>query len=905
MIATRPFATAVVAGLAFFGSAPQARSQDLVDSLVAAADPQPFEADDLLFMEVTTDGYQLTETMNVYGARGGVYVPLGEFSRVLGFAVGVFPADARAEGWVGSRDRQLRIDLRTRRAVIAGRVVIFEPDRAAIYDGDLYVRIDLLELILPLTLRANVNAQTLSVTPTEPLPFQLRLARERRASGLGAGPGEVAATAITTPYALFSPPAFDVNLGGQIARDGSDQTRSYDLRVAGDLAYAGFQGFIGSNQDGELNGARVLFERKDPAGRALGPLGATRAGIGDIFTPSMSLGAGSFGGRGAYYTSAPLESLDLSTPLNLRGELPLGEDVQLYVNEVLQATQASAAQGLYEFLDVPLTFGLNTIRLVFYGPQGQTRQQVRRVNFGTGQVAAGRFVLRLGAIEQNTPVFEIGEALDHPATGDIRLSALFDFGLSSTLTLSGGAARYTPQGRDARGVGLLGLRSSLGAVAAQVDVAMDNRGGRGTTVGMASRPFGISLVGRHAEYAGDFIDETRQFGLSDTVALRRASDLRADAQIRAFGDFSVPLSLDLRRVKRADGTGLFTAEARTSAPINRYYLSTSLSYDNEQLTDGRRERLVGAIDIATLVAARAQVRGGLSYEVSPNARVDAAYVNADVRISETRALRLGVIRALGDEGVTTFQASGLYRAPRFDVSLTTAYETDRGNWQIGLQFGFGLSFDPFARLYRVTRPGVSSGGSVALDAFVDADGDGRRGRDERPVPNVVMEIPSGGAVTGIDGRVVSGGLGNAGGVRMRVNLEGIDDPFLIGPGYAIEVVPRPGRTATVVYPMQITSEVEVTTRQRREDGSRSLAAVDLRLVPVAGGEAVRARTDHAGVAFFEGLRPGRYRVELDADQARDLGLSLETETELIAPASGGFVRGGDVFILIGEKVTPS
>ena len=99
------------------------------------------------------------------------------------------------------------------------------------------------------------------------------------------------------------------------------------------------------DQDGELNDARVLFERKDPDGRALGALGGTRAGIGDVFTPSMALGAGSFGGRGAYYTSAPLEALDLSTPLNLRGELPLGEDVELYVNEVLQATQASAIQG--------------------------------------------------------------------------------------------------------------------------------------------------------------------------------------------------------------------------------------------------------------------------------------------------------------------------------------------------------------------------------------------------------------------------------------------------------------------------------------------------------------------------------------------------------------------------------
>lgn len=900
MIPARPFAAAAVAGLALFGAAAPAWSQQLIGDLAQAATPQPFSPDDLLFMEVTADGYQLAETMNVYGSRGGVYVPLGEFSRVLDFAVGVFRGEARAEGWFGSRETELSIDLRTNTAIVGGVQTQFQPGQAAIYDGDIYLRTDLLEAILPLKLRADVNAQTLVVMPTQPLPFQERLAREQRAAGIGVGERQIEATRIETPYRLFTPPAFDVNLGGQIARDGSNQTRSYDLRAAGDLGYAGFQGFIGSDQDGELNTARVLFERKDPDGRALGPLGATRAGIGDVFTPAMSVGAGSIGGRGAYYTSAPLEALDLSTPLDLRGELPLGEDVELYVNEVLQATQASATQGRYEFLDVPLTFGLNTIRLVFYGPQGQTREQVRRVNFGTGQVAAGSFVLRLGAVEQNTPVFEIGDAISDLEAGPLRVSALFDYGLSSTLTLSGGAARYTPRGRDGRSLGLLGLRSSIGSVAAQVDVALDDQGGQALNLGLAGRPLGVSLVGRHSEYAGAFVDETRQFGLTDTVSLRRATDLRADAQIR-LGATALPLSMDLRRIERTDETDLFTADIRTSAPIDRYYVSTSLSYENEGLIDGRRDRLVGATDIATLIAARAQLRGGLSYEIGPNAGVDTAYANIDVPIRDIGAVRLGVVRALRNNDATTVQASALYRARQFDVSLTTAYETLNQEWTVGLQFGFGLSFDPFERRYRVTRPGVSSGGSAALDAFIDADGDGLRDPDEAAVRNVVLEAPSGAAITGIDGRVLASGLGDGAAVRMRVNVEGIDDPFLVGSMEAIEIVPRPGQTAAIPYPMQVTSEAEITVRMRRGDDVRTLAAVNLRLVPEAGGDPIAARTDHGGVALIEGLRPGRYRVTLEPTQALNLGLALEGEPIVIAPPSGGYVRADDVFIIIASS----
>lgn len=105
--------------------------------------------------------------------------------------------------------------------------------------------------------------------------------------------------------------------------------------------------------------------------------------------------------------------------------------------------------------------------------------------------------------------------------------------------------------------------------------------------------------------------------------------------------------------------------------------------------------------------------------------------------------------------------------------------------------------------------------------------------------------------------------------------------------------------------MQITSEVELTARLERDGQTRTLAAVDLRLVPLAGGNPVETRTDHAGVAFVEGLRPGRYRVELDPDQARDLGLNLVSAPDLVAPASGGFVRGGELVIRVAASGAPS
>ena len=905
MITARSAGAAAVALAAAMGSS-DAFAQTLVRNLVIAADPQPFSADDLLWMEVRAGDLQLAESMNVYASRSGVFVPLGEFSRVLELAVGVFPGQRRAEGWVLSPDRRLVVDLATRQATVQGRIIPFSTDQAAIYDGDLYVRADLLEQLLPVRIKADASAQVLALTATEALPFQQRAEREQRRAGAVGAPQDEG-TRLATPYRLFTAPSFDVNIGGQLARDGIDQASRYDIRAAGDLLHAGLEAYAGSDDDGRISDVRVTLSRKDPYGRALGPLGGTRAGVGDIFTPSMAIGAASYAGRGLYYTSAPLENLDLATPLNLRGELALGEDVELYVNEVLQRAQTSPVQGRYEFLDVPLAFGLNTLRLVFYGSQGQRREVVRRINFGTGQVEAGRFVLRLGAAEQGLTVFDVsgGETPMMAEAGATRLVALADYGLSPGLTLSAGAARYRPQGQATRTLGSLGLRGSLGAVAAQVDAAFDDQGGRGVTLGAAARPFGVSIVGRHSEYAGDFIDETRQLGVSDQAPLARATDLRLDGQVSGPRGLAVPLSFNVRRLQRADDSLTTNAELRASAPIGRYYASSSVVYEAEKTALASRRRWLGASDVTTLISARLQARAGVSYELSPDPGVDTAYATVDWQISDANALRLGVVRAIGPRPATSFQASNLWRARRFDLALNVAYETERKDWRIGLQLGFGFGYDPLERRYEMTRPGVAGGGAVAVNAWIDANGDGLRQTDEQGVGGLVVDTPAGAEVTDEAGRVFATGLGDAAVARIRLNDEAIDDPFLVGGAGVIEIVPRAGRTLVIDRPMARSAEVELTALFIREDGvSRPLAALDVELVAERGGQAIRARSDHAGILFFEGVPPGAYVLRLQTDQARTQGMSLAAPVTLFVPADGGFVRGGEVRVRLGQDGQP-
>jgi hypothetical protein len=112
-------------------------------------------------------------------------------------------------------------------------------------------------------------------------------------------------------------------------------------------------------------------------------------------------------GRGISFTTAPLEQASVFDTIDLRGELPIGYDVELYINDVLRSGQRAPVQGRYEFLDVPLVRGINLIRIVSYGPRGERSEQVRVVNVGGGQLKKNQTTIEVGLVQQERPLFSL------------------------------------------------------------------------------------------------------------------------------------------------------------------------------------------------------------------------------------------------------------------------------------------------------------------------------------------------------------------------------------------------------------------------------------------------------------------------------------------------------------------
>ena len=846
--------------------------------------------EDLLLLSVELGGLTIADSLAAYGNAADPLLPVGELTRLLDMNVTVSPAELRITGRLGEAERSLTVDLAAGLARVRGRDIPLAAEDVAVTGGDIYIRASALERLLPLTIEAQPESLTLKLTALEKLPIQGRLERIARLRDLRPDVNAADATfQVETPYRLLTPPAFDVALStARDTRQPVDQTR-YDVRVGADVLYTGFQGYLGSDEEGRPSSARVLFERHDARGGLLGPLNATSAQAGDTFTPGLPIGPRSGGGRGFNFTTAPLEQASVFSRVDLRGELPLGYDVELYVNDILRSGQRTPVEGRYEFLQVPLVRGLNVIRIVTYGPRGERDEQTRVINVGGGQLKPGETTFDFGIVQQDTPVVDLSDDDRPDADGGLRMVASITRGVTEQLTMMAGAAYYPSASGEDRSLMMIGARTSVRGFAVQADAAGDDQGGVGAALGLAGQFGSVSVIGRHAEYRGGFIDEANP-AIQSGIPLRRHSELTIDTSFEPGGK-SIPLSMRGQREVYEDGAIAVLAAARASSTLGTVLLSGGLDYRRDTSADDVvGERLSGILAASTFAAYRWQLRGALDYEVEPDARLQALTLTADRALTETMAVRFGVGHGFGESGTTTLQVGANWRLEHGDLALSGDYTTEDGEWRLGVQYAFGLAFDPLARRYAVTRPGPASGGNVAFQAFVDADGDGIFDPGEEPVGGVSVSGGERPATTTANGRAFITGLGSAPTSLIQVGLEGVDNPFLQSPPHTVEFAPRMGAVAWVNYPLTPTGEVlaKVLFMQPGAEKPIGLSAVHI-VLRREGLEPVEGTTEFDGTVAFESLPVGVYKLELDPEQAERLHMRLKQPVTFTVAPEGGYL----------------
>ncbi len=849
--------------------------------------------EELLILQMRFGRYILSDGIIGYIHRGGVLLSLDEVTRALEFPITVDLGAGQATGWFLSENRRFSLDVARGEVVVAGRADSFDPSLVEVHSDGIYVDATLFGHWFPIDIEFDLARLIINVTSREPLPIERRLEREKAQARLGRGGAERPVyPRVVAPYGFWDWPFIDANSNfdyrGGVAE--GHETR-YSGLISGDLCYLSSVLFVAGNDD-SLTDVRFTLGRTDPDGTLLGPLHARSLSFGDIFTPQIPLISLSRAGRGAEISNFPLSRASEFDRTTLRGELPLNWEVELYRNEVLLDVCLPRADGRYEFIDVPLLYGHNILRLIFYGPQGQKREEVQRILVGAGLVRPGRLYYRLAANQQDKYLFRVREPVwEDELEGEGRFIAEYELGIGRAFSVSGGGASL-PFAEGRRHYANLGLRTAILGAFAHLDVSQQYRGGTAMQLATQVNILGHNLFVEHGRFF-DFVSE-RMREESDPV--ESLSRLRLNGVIPLWPLPRIPFSVTGDLERRESGR----TRANVSNRLSMFLLGISVSntLNGSQSRGGGTETTI-RVNGSLLVSGRLKrlsLRAQLSYEPPPDHRFISVAVTGDYKIPRNFSLRLTANHQLLDDRRVNYSV-GLNRAfDAFLFGVDGRYEDDE-NFAVRLSISFSLGWQPHSKRLLLQSRKMGKNGAASVHVFLDQNQNGRFDADDRPLPGVRLRH-GGRAVkeTDANGVVFIPDLSSYRPTDITIDVGSLEDPYWIPTSEGVTVMPRPGKSVLLEFPIIATGEVDGMVYLRRETSMKGVSNVELQLVNTEDEVVQQVKTAYDGFYLFTLVPPGRYTVRVSPDQVKRLNLAQPPDREVAIEGSGTIAGGVDFTI---------
>lgn len=835
----------------------------------------------LLLVELMLEKQQLSDVINVYEVRNDFLLPIDELARLLTIGVTVDPETRIASGFVATEDQPFRLDPATRTITLRGRTVKFEDWQAQWIDGDLYVARSVLEAVWPVDFAMDLSSLRLTATPREKLPIQLKMERERKGSKLLRSEGGQRGPDLPNlppDYDIVSLPFIDNTVATELRKSGDNLTfnATYSGYLTGDLIGMEASGFFSiSKADGNPQG-RITLARHDPDGGLLGPLGARSVEFGDVSLPAVSrvLGGGG-GGNGYLISNRPFDLGSSYGVQTLRGSLPPGWDVSLYVNDALVAFQTSRPDGQYEFKDLDLYFGRTEFRLVFNGPLGQSRVERRSFLLDQSLVTPGQLFYTIAGKRESD--------------GTLRQVGQIDLGVMRNVAATGSFVLLDPtDGSAARKYLTGGLRVSSGGALFNADYTRDLNGGDIIELGVRTYLLGMSLVASRV-WINDFSSELVAIG-SDGIKAQDTFGLNGSITL---GDTLVlPFDLAVRRDVRRSGVETYNVQQRLSANVWQTNLTNTVNWFRQ----GSVDTVDGVLQASRRVAGIG-LGGQLAYRLVPSARLTNMAVNLDKTLGNTNRLNLGLIHDFASTS-TTIVGGISHRFGNFALGFSAMY-ANRRTFGVGLTLFTAFGRDPTSgRILRDWQP-MAGSGLVSANVFIDENGNSRRDPGEAPVPGASLLVNGNSrsdVVTDAAGVALLKRFGARAYANVGINPASLEDvqwqPALEG----YRILPHPGKPVRLDLPVILTSEIDGTVRLEERGLQRGIGNAQVELIDDTGVTIATTRTASDGFYTMSGIRPGRYILRIAPDQLTRLGLSVDRDASIAAKPDGGFINGIDFVV---------
>jgi hypothetical protein len=865
-----------------FAAEPENHSNQAVGLVVEEPDENK-----LRLLGIRVRSHTLDGLLDTYAVGSIVLVPMGALASLTDLAVTVNPEKGIAQGFLYDEKRTLFLDVARNQIVLSGKVSPVNREQIKVYPSDIYIDANLLSSWLPFKLDVDLYSSTVILRSDVKLPFEERLEREKRFAKATAQrqPTDRNYPNYFEPYAQWSNPFFTATVNSSLTRNATTgQTglaANYAIHATGDMMKMESTVYINGTDQSPVENIRLTLGRKDASARLLGPLNASEYALGHINTPSSSLISRPRTPKlGAMVSSYPVWRQAQFDRHRFQGELPAGWEVELYQNNVLIGYQKEGQQGQYVFDDVPLYFGKNYFRLVFYGPQGQKREETRSFDLNDALLPSGKQYYKASLSE--------GEY------GDYHAGLQYDYGLGNNLSASFeyqgftlGSEKLLGQPAESRQYGRTGLRALLGNVFVAGDIVADSSGGKMYELSAQTRIGDETTVKLLNDQLSSYVSDTFPL-LADPTTSRTSVDLNTVIPPTFLP--RIPVTFRLLRDGFESGASRNQLDNRIALSYSRFSISNSLTYVDDTV---QPEQLTGSLQVSRR-ARKFSYRGEFGYSVKPLSEITnvaftldnirrgkliySAGINRQFQVDDTQ-VSIGVSRPVG---TFAFNASARY---------STA-----GSHSINFGLTMGVAQEPRTPYWQFDSKPVAGMGAVSARVFIDNDLDGIFGEGDEPLPNVTFKRNG----TRVPGKTDKNGiafitnLNSHYPIDLGLDTGSLEDPLWMPALQGVRISPRPGSVARIDFPVIETGEIDGTTYFLRRGRNIQIAEVELQLINEQGKMIKTTKSAYDGFYVFDGVPYGTYLIRVAPHQVTKLGLATPQPIQVKLDRRQQFVSGMNI-----------
>lgn len=809
-----------------------------------------------------SDGTILSDSVPVYPVGHRWYVPLGEMAIAAGLAIEASPAIGTASGFVISENRRFELRVNSCEVEHDGALEQFPCEQAVVFEDDVYVTDELLARILPLNLNVNTFRSQIVITPRENLPIQSRRQRDlqaKQSKRTGAFDPGYPPAKVESEY--FDGPAIDQQLSTGLHKSPTRTTYDFlhDTAITGELFGFDASGFVGG-RDSKLDYRRYTLAKRDPQGGLLGPLAAKDIEFIDVTFPSLPMVGGGGVFRGFLLSSFSLTEPSQYGTEDFIGGIPAGWEVELYQNDILIERQIST-NGQYEFKGIPLLFGTNRFRLVFFGPQGQRREEYTTYSINNL------------FLPPKTVAYRVGYGRDKRER-DVWFVQL-DKSLSRTITLTSAAAQVAYNRPDFNHYGVLGVRAFAKNLVFSSTGSVQEKGGYAWENALLG-PLGTATVGGGYTRLNQYNSDT----LKEEYGHRPEHVYKFNANFNLFSSQTVRATFESIQTQYADGYQNQVYNQKLSTRLGRFSLFNTIGYD--RLNNGFNSEFSSIADFFSV-----ETRATVGYDFS---RLLFVALELQKRFSDSLSATFGQRTTIKDKKERYY--GSLNKAFSLaTLSATSSYEP-KGDFSVGMILSYSFGREPRNEAWHMKGKAQALTGAASIFVFVDANRNGQYDEGEVPLANVEPTVNQGdsGVRTDKNGIAVLTGLNAYAPTDISIALRTLEDPFQIPRPRGLRFTPRPGKMSRLDFPVIVTAELSGMVRVVNKSRNTGRRGLNVELINSKGLVVQTALTEADGYYLFANVEPDVYQLRIEPQQLAKAKLKSDPEVFDIVVGQDGALQ---------------